>query len=214
MRVAAHQPDLLPWTGVWHKMARCEVFDLAIFDQFQTRGYQKRVLMRGSWAGWSVEGKPHRVPIREVRLTVTSEYELADTIRGRYEGSRHWATHGEWLCEQVIEAGQSRMLWQANLHLLLAVRDRLGVDTPIAIGRAPRAHGLAGLLDVAGQYDATQYLSGTGGRAYMGEEPERAFHDAGVGLVWSRHAPRHGESIVTTLMDSDDPLAEILAEAP
>ena len=31
---AAHQPDLLPYSGFWYKMAKADVFDLKIWDQF------------------------------------------------------------------------------------------------------------------------------------------------------------------------------------
>lgn len=63
MILAAHQPDLLPWTGVWHKMDRADVFDVAIHDQFQSRGYQRRVQMRGSWTSIPLVGKPTLCPI-------------------------------------------------------------------------------------------------------------------------------------------------------
>lgn len=206
MRLAAHQPDLLPWTGVWHKMARCEVFDVAIFDQFQSRGYQRRVMMRGSWASWRLLGKPSLCPITQVRLAPDAGLVLWETIAGRYRGARHWTAHEEWLRGAVLSAADTGLLWMANLDLLLAVRDRLGIETPLAIGRKPKGAGVAGLYDLCEQYGATSYLSGTGATAYLDE------WDSDVDLLWSTHAPRHGESVLTTLMDSNDPLAEILEE--
>ena len=49
MIVAIHQPDLLPYSGFWFKMATCDTFVLAVHDQVQKHGYQRRVRMRGTW---------------------------------------------------------------------------------------------------------------------------------------------------------------------
>ena len=46
--MAGHQPDLFPYTGFWYKMAHTDIFDLAVHDQFQERGYQRRVNMAGA----------------------------------------------------------------------------------------------------------------------------------------------------------------------
>ena len=47
MLYSAHQPDLLPYSGFFYKMANADVFDLKIWDQYVNRGYQRRVMMRG-----------------------------------------------------------------------------------------------------------------------------------------------------------------------
>ena len=63
--VSIHQPDLLPYSGFWFKMAVSDVFVVARHDQFQKHGYQRRVAMRESWvlppAGRQAEpGADHR----------------------------------------------------------------------------------------------------------------------------------------------------------
>jgi len=35
MRVAVHQPDLLPWSGFWFKMINCDRFVVAVHDQLR-----------------------------------------------------------------------------------------------------------------------------------------------------------------------------------
>ncbi|MBD4563452.1 hypothetical protein GUG69_02530, partial [Xanthomonas citri pv. citri] len=46
MRVTIHQPDLLPYSGFWYKMAVSDAFIVSRHDQFQKQGYQRRVRMR------------------------------------------------------------------------------------------------------------------------------------------------------------------------
>ena len=55
MLYSAHQPDLLPYSGFWFKMAHADVFDLKVWDQYVNRGYQRRVNMRGRWANIPLE---------------------------------------------------------------------------------------------------------------------------------------------------------------
>ncbi len=209
MIVGGHQADLLPYSGFWHKMAVSDVFDLKIYDQFQVRGYQRRVQMRETWASVPVVGNPRRARICDVRIVPeVARNELRNLLTGRYQGARHWDTWGPALLD-LVESNGSEQLWQFNLHLILGVRDMLGIGTPVAIAPAPRGRKNEGLVDVMRRYGADTYLAGTGGRAYMGECEE--FHDAGISVQWSAHRPVTGDSVVTLLMDYDDPLERVLA---
>ena len=58
MKVTIHQPDLLPYCGFWFKMATCDAFIVAVHDQFQKHGYQRRVKMRDAWCSHQLVGKP------------------------------------------------------------------------------------------------------------------------------------------------------------
>jgi hypothetical protein len=59
---------------------------------------------------------------------------------------------------------------------------------------------------------ATSYLSGTGARDYLGEEAQAKFRALGIRLEFSDHHKTTGDSIVTVLMDYDEPM-EIVARA-
>lgn len=209
MIVATHQADLLPYTGFWFKMANADFFDLKIYDQFQARGYQRRVLMRGKWASIPVIGNPTRARICDVRIHPEEARDsLTNLIRGRYRGSRNWDAVGEPLLQMVREIHTDR-LWQFNLSLLLGVRDLLGITTPVAISVPPEGRGSAGLVSVLRNYGASTYLAGPGGQVYMGDCEE--FRRAGIAVQWSAHRPPTGDSIVSVLMDHDDPTAAVLA---
>ena len=68
MKVAIHQPDLLPWPGFWFKMVNCDLFVLAVHDQLQKHWVQRRVMMRETWVSLSLETKPHLIPINETMV--------------------------------------------------------------------------------------------------------------------------------------------------
>lgn len=211
MIVAAHQADLLPYSGFWAKMQRADLFDLKIYDQFQDRGYQRRVRMRENWASIPLVGNPKRVRICDVHIhPEEARQTLLNQVVGRYRGSRHWNDRGDTLLA-MIEDIHTNLLWQFNLALILGVRSLLRITTPIAIGLPPTGRGSEGLVSVLKQYGADSYLSGPGGRAYMGDC--REFHSAGIEVIWSRHKPVTGDSIVSVLMDYDDPLAVVLQES-
>ena len=210
MILTTHQADLLPYSGFWFKMAKADLFDLKIYDQFQPRGYQRRVRMRGTWASIPVVNCPSRVRICDVRIRPEdARRALTDAIVGRYRGARNWHHMGKALLD-ILERTRTEHLWQFNLELLLGVRELLGLTTPIAIGLPPQGRGSVGLVSVLRRYGAETYLAGVGGRAYMGDCAE--FREAGIDVRWSTHKPATGDSIVSVLMDYDDPLAVVLAE--
>lgn len=210
MIIATHQADLLPYSGFWFKMARADLFDLKIYDQFQPRGYQRRVLMRDKWASIPVVGNPSRDRICDVRIRPgEANQALADLITGRYRGSRNWDAMGKTLLEMIDEI-RTEHLWQFNLQLLLGMRDLLGITTPISIAVPPEGRGSVGLVSVLRRYGADVYLAGPGGRNYMGDCAE--FTEAGISVQWSSHQAVTGDSIVSVLMDYDDPLSVVLNE--
>lgn len=49
MKLAAHQPNLVPWFPFFYKMKRADVFILMINCQFEKNGFQNRALVKGKW---------------------------------------------------------------------------------------------------------------------------------------------------------------------
>jgi hypothetical protein len=209
MKVTIHQPDLLPYSGFWFKMATSDIFVVAVHDQFQKHGYQRRVTMRESWCSHQLVGKPSLVPINEVAVATGWQQRITDVIRGRYAGARHFSSRGSALIEQVQAVRASR-LDDVNLAMIEIVRDMLGISTPLVVTDPPTAVGTERLIEQVSMVGGTTYLAGSGGRSYMGDDPEARFADAGLGLEWSDHEHVTGDSVVSLLMDVDDPLELVL----
>ena len=47
----------------------------------------------------------------------------------------------------------------------------------------------------------------------MGDDPEGRFAEEGLDLLWSDHQHSTGDSIVSVLMDEDDPMEVVLRTA-
>jgi hypothetical protein len=210
MIVAVHQPDLLPYSGFWYKMAKADIFDIKLYDQFTQRGYQRRVLMRGTWASIPVRSHSSRKSILDVRIDADmARRTLIDNITGRYRGADGWAQYGSLLVEMISDVTTNR-LWQFNLELIIRLRDLLQITTPLAIASKPSGRRSEGIVEGLSNFMNPTYISGVGGRAYMGGCEK--FEDAGIPVIWSRHRPVSPESVITILMDYEDPLGVIMAE--
>jgi len=209
--VAMHQPDLLPYSGFFHKMVLADVFEIGIYYQYSKSGYQRRVKMRDQWASVPLLGTPGHIPINEVRIDPErAGTVLIDIIRGRYAGARYWKLRGEELL-LMIEQIHTNKLWQFNLDLIIGVRDMLGITTPISIGSPLKGVKTEAVVNGLRQYGSdVHHLSGPGAAVYMNENGE--FDDAGITFGFTRHAPVTGDSIVSVLMDYSDPLEIVLRE--
>lgn len=213
MKVTIHQPDLLPYSGFWFKMATSDVFILSVHDQFQKHGYQRRVTMRGTWCSHQLVGKPSMVPINTVEVAEGWQQRLVDVIRGRYVGARHFRTRGEELTERIL-ASEGRLLHEVNIAMIEIVKDMLGIATPLVVTDPPEEAGTDRLIEQVRMVGGTSYLAGPGGRAYMGEDAEARFARSGLELLWSQHQVTTGDSIVNLLVDEAEPMDLVLRQAP
>jgi hypothetical protein len=209
VKVTIHQPDLLPYSGFWFKMATCDTFILSVHDQFQKHGYQRRVKMRDAWCSHQLIGKPAMVPINTVEVADGWQQRIADVIRGRYAGSRHFTTRGAELVDGILGC-DGRMLDEVNIAMIEVVRGMLGIETPLVVTDAPTKVATERLIEQVRMVSGTGYLAGQGGKAYMGDDPGARFAEEGLALLWSDHQHTTGDSIVSVLMDEDDPMELVL----
>ncbi|MET0447763.1 MAG: WbqC family protein [Aeromicrobium sp.] len=210
MIIASRPADLLPPSGFWYDLATADLLDLRIFDPIHARSPQRRVMMRGQWASIPIVGGAAGSLISEARiLPVDTPRVLTELVTERYSGAAHWGRYGPRVVDLINEVHTDH-LWQFNLHLILGIRELLDIRTPVSIGRAPTRGGGDGLASVMAEYKATTYLSEPAGRAYVGGD--ESYEQDGLTIAWSAHRPTTGDSILSVLMDHDDPMAVVLAE--
>lgn len=200
-----HQPDLLPWPGFWFKMVHCDVFVLAVHDQLQKHWVQRRVRMRETWVTLPLETRPHLIPINTVRVKPGWQDHLVDSIRGRYTGARHWRERGADVLDLVASV-RGDNLAEINHALILRMRDYLGITTQIVVTEPPLASGVERVLEQVQSVGGTSYLSGTGARGYIDAAAEARFRERGIDLAWSDHHKTTGDSVITAIMDFDEPM--------
>jgi hypothetical protein len=203
MLYAAHQPDLIPYSGFWFKMDKADVFDLKI------------------WAPIPLEAGSAHDSIFHKRVKPEARDVLIDTIRKRYGSTgsaygvaKFWdhEDRGQRVLDEIASI-ETTFLWEFNFRLILFMRDLLGIATPIGFGQPVQEglRGSAGLISALKVWPGvTAYLSGPGARAYMGDCAE--FTAAGVDVVWSNHDPVTGDSILNVLFDYEDPLFYVRRE--
>jgi hypothetical protein len=206
--LAAHQPDLLPYTGFWYKLLHADMFDLAIWDQINWKGYTARVRMRGDWVSLPVVQRASAMRICDVRLHTDAIDSLFRTVRGRYQGAPFWRERSDWLLN-LIDTSRSEKLWQVNLSLILGIRDWLGITTPICLAPAPTEPKTSGIAELCTRYRTFDYLAGAGSREYLDEQYLR---ECAIKTHWSAHEAWTGDSILTTLFYKEDPMAWVRRE--
>jgi hypothetical protein len=213
MIVASHQTNFLPGSSFFYKMAKADIFDLRYRAQFVQRNYHHRTKMRDRWFTLPLTPKPGHDPINTVRVDLPKAKTMfRQYMHGTYSGTPYYKTRGLELVERFGDLG-SDYLWQINLDLILHLRDTLGITTPIGLGVDAVGTGAEGLLSTFRAYPGvTKYLSGTGAKKYMGDTS--IFDAAGITVEWSRHDPVTDDSVVSLLMDHENPIEYILREHP
>lgn len=212
--VACHQPDLLAYSGFWYKMARSDVMVLLPWDQYQKGGFNNRVRMRDAWCSLPLRGPHAYLPISEVRVQPGWQPHLVNVIKGRYSTAAHWAERGPGLCEHIRRLLPAEHLAEVNLMLIDVMRLLLGIETRVVLADSTlTSTGSRRVLDHVLAAGGTEYLSGTGAKAYM-PDAEEMFASRGVGLTWSKHQRTTDDSVLTAYFDDEDPMATILREVP
>jgi hypothetical protein len=106
----------------------------------------------------------------------------------------------------MVHAVDSHNLAEINHQLILGMRDYLGITTEVVLTEPPSEKAADRVLEQLQMVGASSYLSGTGAKDYLDDEAQAKFRELGIGLEFSDHEKTTGDSIVTVLMDYDDPM--------
>ena len=179
MRLAAHQPQYLPWLGYFDKMDRVDLFVLLDTVQFKKNEWQNRNRIRTA-DGWQWLTVPvhHRFPmtIRDVSIDEATSWRRKhrEALRIQYARAARREAIQPALDRLLLESCAT--LSELNVRSIRVLGDLLGVRTPIVL-----ASDLEGLPEGADErlvalcrrFNCSAYLAGAGGRAYMDPEPYR-----------------------------------------
>ncbi|GAB6061503.1 WbqC family protein [Deferrisoma palaeochoriense] len=192
MIVAVHQPQYLPWPGLFDKMARADLFVFLDNVQFVPREWQNRNRIR-TWQGWQWLTVPvhggGRPLIRDVRIDTSrgwAERHLR-TLEANYKRCPGYPEVMGWL-EPLLRRPWSH-LWELNVAVTRAMARALDIATPTRVasdlGPLPTGadHRILAICEAVG---AHTYLAGAGGRNYM--DPGR-YEAAGVRVEFQAFTP-------------------------
>ena len=198
MRIAAHQPQYLPWLGYFDKMDRVDLFVVLDTVQYKKNEWQNRNRIRTA-AGWQWLTVPvhYRFPmaIREVAIDDSGPWRRKHREALRVQHAR--ALHVRAVLpplEEMLAAPGGRLA-ELNLKSIQVLASLLGVTTPIVaastLGALPEDADER-LIALCRRFGASTYLAGDGGHAYMNLQ---AYRGAGIGVEFQafRH-PRYPQA--------------------
>ncbi len=168
--LTAHQPNYLPWLGLFHRVAQADVWVLADDVQFSKHGYTNRVRVRtaGGWQWLTVPVRTRRKGGQQIRQVETNGSNWQSkhwrTLEWNYRSSAHFDDFAPFLASFYAET-RWRHLVDVNVALCDFLRGQLGIEVEARLSssmelRRERSERLA---DMALACGCDVYLAGAGG---------------------------------------------------
>lgn len=195
---SGHQPNFLPYMGIFYKMFQSDIFVLDDDVQYSSKAYHNTNFIK-------VNGKKFRItipvnyefgdPINEVQICYDRKWErkLLSTLMMNYGKARHF-DEGYELIERHINAEHTHLA-DLNIRLIMEIaeRFRFGCQFVIASKSIPTSlkknqRNIYQCLTLGGNV----YYSGIGGKSYNDEEN---YSSNGIRLVYSDYMPIRYEQV-------------------
>ena len=175
--LAAHQPNYLPWLGLFHKLGQADVWVIADDVQYSRRGLTNRNRIRAA-EGWQWLTVPVLTRGRGLQRICEVEIDPASTWKRKHWEALRWNYRKACFFEDHAEFLESfyRRTWDrlvdVNLEMVRYLMGRLGIEVEVRMGSElelrPERH--LRLVDMAVLCGCDVYLAGGGSRDYLDEE--------------------------------------------
>lgn len=180
MRVAIHQPQYFPWPPYFHKVLSADVFIYLDTVQFSKNGFQNRNQVRTAEGPcWLTLPVRHRFgqTLRETRVGDPKAFEKhLKTLASNYartEGYKRWRAE----LEALLVGAPDEPLAEVGIRTTRWLLEKLGGKTKtLRASELPETAAKKNdlILELCARVQATTYLSGSGGAAYVRPEGFRA----------------------------------------
>ena len=196
MIVTAHQPNYLPWIGLFHKI--CLADQYVIYDEVELThyGYSNRANIAGKDGAKTLSIPVHREShdrprIQDIRIDNSNQRwrrKHWDSIRYCYGKAPYFQTYADQF-ETVYERSWDHLV-DLNIKLLEVVLDCLVIQKPIHRASSLQLSGRKSdrVIDLCRKLGSTAFIFGSGGRKYADLE---AFRCAGIEPLFQQY--RHPE---------------------
>lgn len=199
MIVTIHQPEHLPWTGFFHKMALADHYVLLDNVQFKTSNWQNRnrIVTRDGqecFVTIPVITKGHTsTVIRDIRINNTEKWQKKywGRIQNAYCKHLYWNEYSDELA-RIIHA-QYVFLIDLNLAAIDFFRKALSLNTPLTMASDLHATGKSTelLVNICKECGASEYISGPDGKNYMNMQ---LWNDAAINVSFHTFSPPRYEA--------------------
>lgn len=189
---SGHQPNFLPYMGVFYKMYRSDVFVLDDDVQYSRDGLHNANFIKSN-------GAKHRLtvpvqydfgdPINKVRVCYNQPWrvKMLRTLKCSYSKAKHFEEGYEMIERHLFNAPE--LLVDLNIGLIREIADRFGFRGKLVVASETvpttlkkNERNLYQCLQLGGNV----YYSGEGGRAY---NDEKLFQSHGVRIAYSDYVP-------------------------
>jgi len=189
MIVAIHQPNYLPWLGLFYKMANCDVF-VFLDDALHSKSSftnRNKIKTREGTKLLSVPLSTKEVKINELTICNDQKWQLKhwNIIENSYSQAPYWEEYSVYFRE-ILTKKSWTYLSELNIALIWLIKGILGIKTEIITSsmlKISNHRGSERNLAICKYLDADIYLSGEGARSYNDEE---SFEREGIKLVYTR----------------------------
>ena len=191
MIVSIHQPNYLPYLGIFHKMLRSDVFVLYDTAQFSKNDFHNRNRIKTPkgprWLTVPVRS-PGKKAIRDVEIddSVPWAKKHAQTLEANYARASHFDAH--WPTISHLLPKPWAKLCDLNIRFLEELRAWLNLRAELVrgstLGVPPELSPTEKLVYMVRAVGGTAYLSGPGGRDYL---VPKAFGDVRLVFDEFRH---------------------------
>ena len=217
--LAIHQPDFLPYSGFFYKLAKADYFLIGDYYSYSDSGYIQRVKLGGEWLTEMVVDKKKLTldtPISKVYVDAEVTYQrILSAIDKHLKDAPHYKRVKKMIRKWGDEYGFGvTSLSFLNMSLIEAVCDELGIEVRgkmnlLMYDKPKDLHKGELIVEIMKRsYPEAAYLSGAGGKGYIGTE----FEDAGIELLYSSHKAKYSDSILAVIAYEDNPLSIVLAD--
>lgn len=169
--VAIHQSQYIPWAPYFAKIASADLFVVMDNVQYQKNGVQNRNKMRNKqgdfWLTVPVSGElSDHIIDKKIHGEQWKEKHWK-SIYSAYKKAPYWQEYENDI--ENIYKGNYETLFQINQTFLLYLLRRLEIQTPIIRMSELQVTGNKSelVLNICKSVQATEYISGSGGRVYM-----------------------------------------------
>lgn len=201
MIVTIHQPEHLPWTGYFHKMAMADIYVFLDSVQFKKNNWQNRnrIVTRTGEAQWltvPVKIKGHLSSTIE-KTEINNDEDWRRKYIGRlvsaYEKHPYYTLLAPGLID-VISKNHTHIA-DLNIEVIKYFMMHLELSTPLVrSSRIPNLNDLKGtelLVEICKSLGAKKYISGPEGKKYMDLS---LFHNEGIQVDFHTFSPPSYES--------------------
>lgn len=192
MIITIHQPEHLPWLGLFNKIAKAEKYVILDSVQYEKNYFQNRNRIMGTngvqWISVPVSNRGHMdSSIAETRVSDDPKNakwrnKYLQTIKMSY-GKYPYFSDVFPLLEQAINV-DSDLLCEINLAIITSFCDALDIHPQYVRSSSLGVEGLKSdlILDICKKTDTDVYIAGPSGRDYLDMD---SFNENGIKVVFN-----------------------------